>query len=60
VKTSDVIEYGRVIFFNRAMRTAQELASEGKIWRMREDVKFAAFGNIKQEAWSVIEGDRVI
>jgi len=58
VRTSDVIEWGTKNYFNRALRTAYELATEGKIWRMREDIKFAAFGNIKQEAWSVIEGDR--
>lgn len=58
VRTSDVIRWGSENYFNRALRTAYELATEGLIWRMREDVKMAAFGNTHQRAWSVYEADR--
>jgi hypothetical protein len=60
VRTSDVIEWGTKNFFNRALRTAYELATEGKIWRMRQDLQRMVFGETHQRAWSVFESDRAI
>ena len=60
VRTSDVIEWGTKNYFNRALRTAYELATEGKIWRMRQDIQRMVFGETHQRAWSTYDGDREI
>ena len=60
VRTSDVIEWGTKNYFNRALRTAYELATEGRIWRMRQDLQHMVFGETHQRAWSTYDGDREI
>lgn len=58
VLTSDVIRWGSECgYYNRALRSAQELCSEGLIYRMRKDIQNIVFGQSKQEAWSVWKED---
>jgi len=58
-KTHEIIAFGLSIYCNKADRWARELGEEGKVWRMREDVKMAAYGKIKEEVWSVYEADKI-
>jgi hypothetical protein len=56
VKTHEVIAFGSEIFCNLALRTAQELASEGNIKRLSKDEKVFRFGLIKEDVWEYIKG----
>ena len=58
VRTSEVIKWGTECFDNRSDRNARLLAEEGKIWRMREDIKRAVYGETKEDIWSVYPADR--
>lgn len=56
-RTSEVIRWGLDNYYTRADRTARELAEEGLIWRMREDLR-DMFYDTKEDVWSVYEADR--
>ena len=43
---------------NQPGTRARELKAKGKIWHIREDVMLCAYGNTREEAWSVHEADR--
>ena|SRR3990167_3932211 len=63
VRTSEVIKFGSSIFSNRAEKDARDLGNSKytnpvKIWRMRDDIKRAVYGDIKEDAWSTLEVDR--
>jgi len=60
VPTHEIIAYGLSIFTNRADRYARDLAEEGKIWRVQEQVKASIreFAKSREEVWSVYESDR--
>jgi hypothetical protein len=53
-KTSDIIAWGSKNYYNRAERTARDLASEGKIRRMSEEHKTFRFKNIKEDVWELV------
>ena len=50
-KTHEVIEFGSSIYYNRALRSAQELCAEGKIRRLTHEDKIFRFGQIKEDVW---------
>jgi len=54
-KTHEVIEFGSSIYYNRALRSAQELAAEypPKIKRLSHEDKVFRFGMIKEDAWVI-------
>lgn len=52
VKTSEVIDLSRFLFHNRCLRDAQELAQEGLIFRMSNDLKVRYYGNIKEDVYT--------
>ena len=54
VRTSEIIAFGSRIFYNRAERTARDLATEGKIRRMPEHLKELRFPRTKEEVWEVV------
>jgi len=53
VKTSEVIQWGQEHYYNRAEKTARELAEgeDPKIKRMSKDEILLRFGNIGQGVW---------
>lgn len=58
-RTSDIIRFGMSIFYNRADRSARDLAIERRIWRMAEHIKMASeYKDSKEDIWSVFEKDR--
>lgn len=52
-KTSDVIEWGRANFYNRASRTARDLASDGYIRRLTDAEQYTVFGKIGEKVWII-------
>ena len=60
VRTSDVIKFSSSIFHNRGDRDARDLAEEGRIWRIREDIKLSIleYKDSKEEIWSIYPSDR--
>jgi len=60
-RTSDIIKWGSENYHNRADRDARDLAQEGKIWRMRQDIQDIVYGfKSKESAWSIFEADKEI
>lgn len=59
-KTSDVIGLSRFLFHNRCLRDAQELVAEGRLWRLRHDLKLRYYGDIKEEVFTAIQADAEI
>jgi hypothetical protein len=57
-RTSDVIRWGSENYYNRADRTARDLAEEGKIWRVRDEIARILCGDTKEEFWSVYLSDK--
>jgi len=57
-RTSDVIRWGLDNHHTRSERDARDLAAEGKIWRMRDDIKMMVYGNIKEDVWSTYLVDK--
>ena len=59
-RTSDIIRFGMSIYYNRADRSARDLASEGKIWRIADHIKLSIpeYANTKEDIWSVHEKDK--
>lgn len=53
-RTSDVIRFGLSIYTNRGDRYARDLAEEGLIRRMPEDLKNFRFGHTKEEVWEYV------
>ncbi len=45
---------------NQPGSRARELKAEGKIWHIKDSVMLCAYGNTREEAWSVHEADREI
>lgn len=54
VRTSEIMRWGLDHFYNRADRTARDLAKEGKIRRMAEDLKNFRFNNTKEDVWEYV------
>lgn len=54
VRTSEIIAFGSRIYYNRAERTARDLATEGKIRRMPEELKKLRFFNTREDVWEVV------
>jgi hypothetical protein len=53
-RTSEVAEFGIKIYHpDRACRDARQLAKEGKIGRLREDLKIRFYGNTKEDIWTI-------
>lgn len=50
-KTSEVIRFGLDNYFNRALRTAQELVAEGHIRRLTKEQKKFRFGIIREDVF---------
>lgn len=59
-RTSDVIRWGLDHGHTRAERDARDLAGEGKIWRVRDEIAMIVIGEAKEELWSVYPGDKEI
>jgi len=59
-KTSDVIALCQVMFHNRCLRDAQELVTEGRLWRLKPEIKQAIYGNIKEEVFTAVKEDGVL
>ena len=58
-RTSEVCAFGISIYHpDRASRDARDLASEGLIWRMRDDIKEMVYGKTKEDIWSVYPNDK--
>ncbi len=58
-RTSEVAAFGVSIYHpDRACRDARDLAQEGKIWRIRDDLKVIMYGKTKEDVWSVYEADK--
>lgn len=55
VRTSEIIRWGSDHFYNRADRSARDLATEGKIRRMPESIKKFRFGLTREDVWEIIE-----
>lgn len=54
VRTSEIIAWGSKNYYNRAERTARDLATEGKIKRMSEELKKLRYSKTKEEVWEVV------
>jgi len=54
VRTSEIIAWGSRNYYNRAERTARDLATEGKIRRMPEELKKLRFKETREEVWEVV------
>ena len=54
VRTSEIIAFGSRIYYNRAERTARDLATEGQIRRMPEELKKLRFKETREEIWEII------
>lgn len=50
-KSSDIVRWGVENYYIRADRTARELAEEGIIRRMPDDLKNFRFTNCKEDVW---------
>lgn len=57
-RTSDVIKWGTENYYNRADRTARDLASEGKIWRVKDEIAMIIIGETREDLWSVYLADK--
>jgi hypothetical protein len=57
-RTSEVIAFGTSIFCNKADRWARELASEGRIWRVKDMVKLVIAPGTREDFWSVLPADK--
>ena len=57
-RTSDVIRWGLDNHHTRSERDARDLAAEGKIWRVRDEIALVIIGETKEEIWSVYLGDK--
>lgn len=55
VKTSEIILWGTKNYYNRADRTARDLAKENKIMRMSDDKKNFYFNHSKEDVWMIKE-----
>ena len=55
-RTSEIIQWGSAHFYNRAERTARDLANEGFIKRMDEYQKNYYFNFTKEDVWEVVNG----
>ena len=53
-RTSEIIAWGSQNFYNRAERTARDLATEGKIRRMPDHLKELRFPRTKEEVWEIV------
>ncbi len=58
VKTHELNAFGISHYINSVQSRARELKAEGKIWRMRQDLKEMIYKDCKEEIWSVYEADR--
>lgn len=56
--THQVIEFGLSIFHTRAERDARNLASENKIWRVKDSIKDCIAHKSKESYWSIYEADK--
>lgn len=54
VRTSEIIRWGSDHFYNRADRSARDLATERKIRRMPESAKNFRFGRTKEDVWEYL------
>ena len=54
VRTSEIITWGSKNYYNRAERTARDLASEGLIRRMPEELKKLRFSKTREDVWEII------
>ena len=54
IKTSEIIRYGVENYSNRADRNARQLAQEGKIKRIDDQLKRMIFNKIKEDVWEVL------
>ena len=59
-KTHEVINFGSANRINDAKERARDLKKEGKIWRMRKDLKEMFYPGCKEEIWSIYPADREI
>ena len=50
-RTSDVMKFGLSIYTTRGDRYARELAEEGRIKRMSDDMKDLRFGPTREDIW---------
>ena len=58
VRTSEVAEFGVKIYHpDRACRDARDLAKEGKIGRLREDLKIKYYGSTKEDVWTIYKNE---
>ena len=54
VKTSEVIKWGIRNSYNRAERTARDLATAGEIDRLSKSRTKRLYGDIKEKVWMII------
>ncbi len=55
-KTSEIIRWGVTEgYSNRAARNARELAKEGRIRHMSPERKKQLYGDIREDAWEIIQ-----
>lgn len=53
-RTSDVAKFGTLIYHpDRACRDARDLKKEGKIGRLRQDLKVIFYGDTKEDVWTI-------
>lgn len=57
-RTSEVMRWGLDNYHTRADRDARQLAIEGKIWRVRDEIARMIIGETKEEIWSVYPADK--
>ena len=58
-RTSEVIKFSSSIYHNRGERDCRDLANEGRIWRMADNVKMASrYSDSKEDIWSVYPTDK--
>ena len=57
-RTSEVAAFGVTIYHpDRACRDARDLAKEGKIGRLREDLKIKYYGNTCEKIWTIYKDE---
>ena len=57
VRTSAVIEFGSQIYHNRSVRDAQQAVQDGIIFRMRDDLKRAIYGETREDVFTANRED---
>ena len=58
VPTHELILFGVNNYINNAKERARDLKKEGKVWRIREDLRKIFYPNSKEEYWSIYPADK--